>query len=476
MQVQALASLLVGVLALVAGCANKSPRSDSGSGSGSASGTASASAPLPTCSDGGDFAGALLTLREVSFCVTAKDKPSCWRLDYPAPQLTPIPALPVATNKLHVSVPAVDPHRAGVVKPPPTPDPSRWTALPNARGDALDVCGPDGCQPFALSPPVNPDDERTGIVASSISDSGRHISVMRGEETVTPMTFELYHRASARKLTTAKASTMCAFAEGFLGEQALFTEWACVNHGGDHFVLAPTGKVTRVEGSYGPNEQNLQVEAYVWAFLSHRQFALYDLSLGKKLAVLPVPDGARVVTVRQKLHVFDPARVELTVYSTDGKSLALARAPTCRYEWEAEQLGELKVGMDPAVAAKLLRETPKSKTKPDAANLYLHTWSFASGVTLHVETSYVDPNTDQPGPMQVVRIELAAPSKLRTRHGIDLGNTRAEVMRLYGDRVVASRSSAERLVLGNDDPQDLGGLVFFFEGDDVAKIHLGRLP
>lgn len=470
-----------------AGSAAATPASDASGASGGAGGDGA----LATCSDGDLFAGARISATDARFCVEGDGKRSCWRVELGGAAagagtgagagagpggITAVADLGPVGAVGEVDVPALAGSVSEVGAPKPAAgaaDQPGWSAT--FEGEVVKVCGPAGCQPLALQPPLADGDDRTGVQQVAISKSGARVAVSRGVETVTPTVLELYDRAAGKKLGAVRARTLCAHLDDFIGETAVLTEWDCANQGGDHLLISPAGKlVARVEGMYPHGATNVQVDGDRWAFLSYEAIALHDIASGKRLAVLSNPE-AHVAAAHRKLYVFDPRRVELTVYASDGAQLVKQRAPTCRYEWETETLGALSLSMPTAALAKVLG-APKRKTKPDPQALYASTWSYASGVTLGIEASNVDPNFGGPVlPYRVVRIVVTAPSALRTGAGIGIGSSFDELMAAYGSHIVRTRSDADRFFVGNDAQNDLDGLVFWTTGGKVSKILLGSM-
>jgi hypothetical protein len=346
----------------------------------------------------------------------------------------------------------------------------------------VEVCAPASpaaggagdCQPFALTPPVNPEDERTTPIEVAVSASGGRLAVVRGaDDGLTPVTLEVYDRAAGKRLGVVRPRSPCAMVSPFAGETAVFIEWRCTDEGSALLLVGPAGKqVARIPGDFPKDAVSARVDGDRWAFSSFSAISLYDVVSGKRLAVLPRRD--EVFTVAHgKLHVFDLQRAELTSYDSAGTQLGRARAPTCRYEWETEALGPLALELPTSEVRKALG-APKHKTPPQPDDLYASRWTYAGGVTLGIEAANVDPNFGGPVlPFRVVFVRVTAPSALRTRAGIGIGSTFEEVMAAYGKHIVRTRSDADRFFVGNDRPNEPDGLVLYTTAGKVSKIELG---
>ncbi len=454
---------------------------------------AAAAGALPTCTDGGELLGARIYEGEVRFCLGGQPVGSCWRVAGSPLAVTAVADLAAAspgasgaaagadvdpTLDDFVDVSLDDPmfatHSAAasalaerarlkaVAKSAP------WTAT--IDDDGLEVCGPSGCRPFAVSPKVDDDDERTYLYRVRLSDSGARLLVTRGDPMLERMSVQLYDRASGAKLATPRARSLCVLGEEFLGEHALITEWSCVDQGGARVVVTAAGKQVRIVGEFMPRSPAVQLEGERWMFASGEVLSLYDLASGKRLLELPNRE-TRFAVARDQLVLFDGARAEVSRYSKTGASLGIGRAPTCRYEWEVEALGPLRLEQEATAASRALGGRPLAK-KPDPQQAYTATWRFARGVALRVEAS-PDPNADRPVlPYRVSRIEVTSPSALRTRAGIGIGSSAAEVEAAYGAHVVASLSTEQRRFVGTPGHAD-GGLVFELAQGVVRKISLG---
>lgn len=264
----------------------------------------------------------------------------------------------------------------------------------------------------------------------------------------------------------------CAFVNRFAGETAVFTEWRCTDEGQAHLLVSPAGKqVARIPGEIPHDAVSVRLEGDRWAFLSFRAISIYDVGSGKRLAELPIRDEA-VATAHGVLHVFEMDRVELVSYDAAGKRVGSWRAPTCRFEWERETLGPLALEMPTQQVLKLLGQ-PEKKTKMTSA-AWVSTWTYKDGAVVGIEAD-PDPNSDQPMlPFRVVYAAITAPSSLRTKAGIGVGSSRAELMAAYGAHVVASRSREGEIFISNDAPNDSDGMIVTLRDEKVTRIELGR--
>jgi hypothetical protein len=129
-----------------------------------------------------------------------------------------------------------------------------------------------------------------------------------------------------------------------------------------------------------------------------------------------------------------------------------------------ENLGGIGLGAtDKEVVAKLGEPARKGETVEEGATgLVVQDWAYPDqGLTLTMAAD--------DGGQKVDRMELQAPSRLKTSREIGIGSSRADVEKAYGAEKDAEASTAELFVAGSV----YGGVLFSFDGDKVSSIFIG---
>lgn len=133
-----------------------------------------------------------------------------------------------------------------------------------------------------------------------------------------------------------------------------------------------------------------------------------------------------------------------------------------------DQIGEFDTGVAAdQVVAKLGEPTKKGRIElEEATGNYLQTWTYPEGLSITMAAD------KRKGPQRINSITIKAPSPLKTKKGLGIGATRADVLKHYG-KVRAPENEPE--------DQDLfiagsiyGGLFFTFDKQGkVTEIFLG---
>ncbi len=138
--------------------------------------------------------------------------------------------------------------------------------------------------------------------------------------------------------------------------------------------------------------------------------------------------------------------------------------------WEfmkGEGFGPLRLGLRDAEVLALLGP-PEERGESElwgADGLYHQEWRYPRrGITVEVVSSAMG------GASKVASLTVSAPSRLRTRRGIGVGDREGEVRRVYRDVVDKEMpDEKDRFIAGSV----YGGLVFLFEDGRVSEMFLG---
>jgi hypothetical protein len=418
--------------------------------------------PLATCTDGGNFEGAWIGTAGIRYCI---DK-DCWSFDPKANTLAPVANVAKQADDDVVIAPFDYEH--------PTPITSPWTAKHENDSDQVEVCGPDGCAPFPVAhTKYTPDRGEDEIESADVSASGERVAVMRGAEGIAKMNVEIYDRKSHKRLGIARPTMPCARLMGFAGDSAVVQEWDCANQGGPRMIIGPSGKlVARVAGNFSHRDEFVRVDGDRWAFTGRGDgtVSIYDVVRGShgthvlsQFATIGVSGG--------NVYGFEGSG-RVTILSSAAAVIATAAPPTCRWQWEAETVGKVRLDMTGPELRKVLG-APRSTSKPDDDKKV--TVTYGQGLAIHIQTyvASADPCGGGPAvaqPAKVIAIDVVAPSKVTTGAGIAIGSTVAELETAYGSHRLAKRSSATVQVFGNDG--ETGGWSFEIADGKVAAIHL----
>lgn len=389
--------------------------------------------PLPACTNSSPTSDPLVvTDDDIRFCTTDNMHRECWRFA-------------IATS-------TVTPNVSFLAPIPRTPD-ALWRV---ERDDqVITICGPL-CKPFT----VIPGDPITDV---AIDASGLLVAVAR---VGTKMTVDIYDRAAARRLAVVKPRETCTRLDGFAGTTLVLAVSDCTS-ASDRILVSPAGvTLARMAMSGGVFHR---ITADRWTFFdSHGAVSIVDVATGKRVThveLLPYPQ----VSVRAgRVHLVDD-RNHVVVLDADGKQVARARVPPCRWEWETQAIGPLRLRMstDEVVAA-----LGKPTVTP-SRNTMRTVWTYP-GVRLVVRADEADIATGKPvPPFRVEGIAIAAPSKLRTVENIGIGSTIDELHAAYRAHEIASRVTAKQYVAGN--PGEADGILFRLDTGKIVGIEVGLL-
>ncbi len=135
----------------------------------------------------------------------------------------------------------------------------------------------------------------------------------------------------------------------------------------------------------------------------------------------------------------------------------------------AESFGELSIGLTDTEVIQILGE-PQSKEEQQfwgADGLYHQKWNYPQqGLILDMAAE-----TEQSFGM-ISSIRVKAPSQLKTRRGIGIGDSSAKVKQAYTQEAdEAAPISSDFFVAGSV----YGGLIFEFQNDQVIEMFLGAV-
>lgn len=134
---------------------------------------------------------------------------------------------------------------------------------------------------------------------------------------------------------------------------------------------------------------------------------------------------------------------------------------------ETEKIGEFSTGMSEKVLKKkLICDFKRGKEELWGADgLYHQTWDcHAAGISFELSSGR------KGGNKIIDRITIMAPSKLKTKRGIQIGSSEQQVIQAYNDvKDVQGTVPKESFVAGSV----YGGLFFDFKNGKVTSIMLG---
>ena len=407
--------------------------------------------PRPAyCTDGGSLQHAVIGRAAVRYCMDT----SCWSLEVASGVLSPLPSGSSAPGPGELAVPAP----GGEAAPPP-----EWRT--STYVDTVTICHDAACEPFPLVH-AHPGTDGDAVAAAAVSPSGARVIVVRGEQLVRePMTIEIYDRATHRRWSVLRPKQHCVDLLGFAGEAAIVQEWDCVDQGGPRMIVSPAGKlVARVAGYFGHPDPFLHLGGDRWAFVDDGRgtVAIYDVVTGKHVATYELSQNPTVVAANGTLFgIEDSGRI--TVIGADGRRLARAAPPPCRWDFAAESIGPLHLDLEAnAVVARM--GPPRARSKPDARQW--QRWTYGHGLVVTIQLPAADSND----PPTVVAIDVEAPSRLTSTGRIGIGSTAAELDAAFGSRLLANRSTPTTRVFGSDGIS--GGWTFTLRDGKVSKIHV----
>jgi hypothetical protein len=134
---------------------------------------------------------------------------------------------------------------------------------------------------------------------------------------------------------------------------------------------------------------------------------------------------------------------------------------------EQERLGDLRTGLSGTEAQKAI-SCPAQKGKEvleGATGDFVQTWRFPGcGVELKMASE------KKGGVKTVAAITVTAPCTLRTKQGIGIGSTEAEVIQAYARYNDEDGTQKGRCFVAGS---IYGGVIFTFTGGKVSKIFIG---
>ncbi len=143
---------------------------------------------------------------------------------------------------------------------------------------------------------------------------------------------------------------------------------------------------------------------------------------------------------------------------------------------DSEQIGGLGLG-DSAKKAVALFGVPAGvdgEYPNEVDGGFTRQWKFSDGITLNIWTEKSEKNTDN----QIERgsvgfITVNAPSREKTKYGIGIGATRAQVLAAYGDCISAEEQNgdSEAVLAGTV----YGGVLFSMSDGKVKSIDVGAM-
>jgi hypothetical protein len=463
------------VVFVLAGCGSKkapepTPKKDAGipiATAIDASTPDAAAVVLKSCTDGGALASAAVTADDVRFCLDEDDKSrSCWGV-----ALAGAAVKPLAVDKALDGATALD------VKRDTTGDKPAGVWIATIGDDyKVEVCGTDGCKQLpVILPSKDPNDDRSTVADAAVSASGKHVALVRGSEGVSTQSIEIYDRASGKRLGVAKQKTACIELQGFASESVVAVEWDCANQGGDRLLFAPTGKlVARIARLSTASDPFAQLDGDVWAFSETHtgSIEIYDVTSGRRLGGRELAQFAPVAAHAGRAYAIEPDKARVFVFDKTGAEIATARVPTCRYEWETEAVGPIRLLQPVEELAKAIG-APTKKSKPDEMNMHTAAWTYAKGVTAVVRPNFVNEATGKPvPPWLVVGFRITAPSAHQIK-GVGIGSTLDDLKKAFGAHEVKSKTSDTLFVAGNEG--DAGGIELTLDGGKVTRIDMGDL-
>jgi hypothetical protein len=125
----------------------------------------------------------------------------------------------------------------------------------------------------------------------------------------------------------------------------------------------------------------------------------------------------------------------------------------------------LPLGLSSDELQSKIGKAPTSKTEltlEGATGEYVTTWSFED-----VEASLSA--SAQDSPLTLRALTITSPSVLKTKEGIGIGATEAEVMSTYGSQVNTEESSPGKIVVGSV----FGGMIVTISNGTVSEIFVG---
>lgn len=155
---------------------------------------------------------------------------------------------------------------------------------------------------------------------------------------------------------------------------------------------------------------------------------------------------------------------QMTIVVKNGKVAAI-KTPS-EIPVHEEPVGALKLGSTKSLIGQVLGK-PTSKTPIElegATGLYYTKWEFAKqGITLDLTAP------TKTGELKIASIYMTAPSEHKTKRGIGIGSTRAEVEKAYADVKTDEVIEDGRFIAGSSNE----GVDFYFHDDKVSAISVG---
>ena len=151
-------------------------------------------------------------------------------------------------------------------------------------------------------------------------------------------------------------------------------------------------------------------------------------------------------------------------------SLPVNTPPPGVVKIDIETFGDIKIGQPHVkTIAAIGQPDKKSKLEEWGADGQMHTdWTYNSkGLTLNM--SFAKGSTDTTG--YVFSITADSKATFKTRAGMGMGNTYAEVQEAYKRDIDKESTTKDQITVGSI----YGGIIFSFKNEKVANIFLGAV-
>ncbi len=135
---------------------------------------------------------------------------------------------------------------------------------------------------------------------------------------------------------------------------------------------------------------------------------------------------------------------------------------------DIENFGPLKLGQDLVETQKAIGPPgAKANAVEWAADGMLHEdWSWYSyGLILNISSEVKSKDTNK----KIFTITASAPCEFKTKAGLGIGNTYAEVQAAYHRNIDPEATDKTQITVGSV----YGGIIFSFTNDKVSKVFLG---
>jgi len=164
----------------------------------------------------------------------------------------------------------------------------------------------------------------------------------------------------------------------------------------------------------------------------------------------------------------DGEKKKMDIVITAGKDTNSVTTPADMGKVDLESFGPIKLGQLYSEANKVLG-VPDSKSKAIewAADGLLHEdWTWKSkGLQMNMSSD----KTNVEGTIAIFSITAEAPCDFKTKAGVGIGNSYAEVEATYKKDIDPEATDKTQITVGSI----YGGIIFSFKNDKVNKIFLG---